>query len=147
MGNDELEQKLRRAFGKVLRQVYGRSPLKSAVYARDELPGGGWRCYLCLGQSDYKRDFQVEHLSPVVPPERGYLPAMEYFMRMFCFRPDGTIDLANLAVCCKECHAVKTAEETAIRARLGTGQFSPAAKAKALETRRKRHARKSKRRR
>lgn len=143
--DSSLERKLRAYLGKYLRRLYSRSPLKSAVYA-DRLQSGGWCCYLCGGFSPLKKDFEVEHVAPVVPPEAAYVSSAEYFARMFSLTEEG-VDLNNLQLSCKGCHAVKTAEEDALRKEHGTGRFSSAAREKAALTRAKRTIVRRKRRR
>jgi hypothetical protein len=139
-----LEKKLRAYLGKYLRRLYSRSPLKTAVYSA-RLTNGGWLCYLCGGFSRLKKDFHVEHVSPVVPPEASYIDSVEYFTRMFCLTESG-VDIDNLQLSCKGCHAVKTAEEDGIRFQNGTGRFSAAAREKAALTRAKRSPRRKRRR-
>jgi 5-methylcytosine-specific restriction endonuclease McrA len=129
-----VEEKVRRYFGKQLRRLFYRSPIRSEVFRT--LPS---RCNECQEHFD-KCDLQVDHLEPVVPTDR-HVGSLEYFMRMFTFNRAGQLQLENLLLLCRRCHKAKSAAEMTERARNKTGPYSEAAKARRL----KKKKRKSKR--
>lgn len=75
---------------------------------------GRYKCNMC-GQIFAKKDIQMDHVVPVVDPQKGF-PRLdngqanwnEYIDRLF-------VSEAGWQVVCKECHAKKTAEENAVR--------------------------------
>lgn len=62
--------------------------------------------YLCAAcQQDFpSKDVQVDHISPVVDPSRGFENWDVFIERLFC-------DRDNLQVLCTACHKLKTSEE------------------------------------
>ena len=62
--------------------------------------------YLCADCGDVfiAREVQVDHITPVVNPEDGFVDWETYLDRMFC-------EADNLQVLCKACHKVKTNDE------------------------------------
>ena len=62
--------------------------------------------YLCAacGQDFPSKDVQVDHISPVVDPSRGFENWDVFIARLFC-------DRDNLQVLCTACHKLKTSEE------------------------------------
>jgi hypothetical protein len=132
----DLEDKIRRYFGKHLRRFFKLSPIRTAVF-EERRNGHTFSCYICKGESTLKKDFQVEHIDPVVPPSAQYVTSFDYFVRMFGYS-EGSISLDNMDLVCIPCHEKKTAEEDVVRKAHGTGRFSQAARIKAAETRAKR---------
>ncbi|CAB4156044.1 HNHc domain containing protein [uncultured Caudovirales phage] len=53
-------------------------------------------------------DVQVDHITPVVDPVKGFLSWDIYIDNLFC-------ELKNLQILCKPCHKEKTAEEKLMR--------------------------------
>lgn len=49
----------------------------------------------------------VDHINPVIDPEKGFISWDNFIERMFC-------EEDNLQVLCKDCHDLKTADERAI---------------------------------
>lgn len=66
-----------------------------------------FKCNECKGIFRSK-EINVDHIQPVVDPEKGFVGFDEYIERMFC-KVDG------FQVLCKECHDVKTYLEGRIR--------------------------------
>lgn len=53
-----------------------------------------------------KKNIFVDHIEPVVDPDKGFTTWDEYISRMFCEKD-------NLQLLCAACHDVKTADERA----------------------------------
>lgn len=66
--------------------------------------------YFCesCGVIGGKKDFQMDHIIPIVDPEKGFEGFDKYIDRMFC-EADGFQRL------CKPCHEDKTAKENSTR--------------------------------
>lgn len=66
--------------------------------------------YLCAAcQQDFpSKDVQVDHISPVVDPSRGFENWDVFIERLFC-------DRDNLQVLCTACHKLKSDNEGKIR--------------------------------
>jgi hypothetical protein len=74
--------------------------------------------YLCEGYErgshvvpltlDKKKNVFVDHISPIVLPEEGFVSWDTYIERMFC-------EAENLQVLCKECHDRKSKDEREAR--------------------------------
>ena len=62
-------------------------------------------CALCEKEFTNK-DVQVDHISPVVDPKKGFKDWNTFIKRLFC-------DADNLQVVCRPCHKKKTKEENA----------------------------------
>lgn len=62
-----------------------------------------YKCHGCT-EEFVKSDVQVDHVVPVVDPEKGFQGWDVYIERMFC-SPD------NLQVLCSKCHEAKTKNE------------------------------------
>jgi 5-methylcytosine-specific restriction endonuclease McrA len=64
-------------------------------------------CNSCRGEFPTS-DVNVDHINPVVNPERGFEGFDIFISRMFCGKE-------NLQVLCSECHDKKTREENQVR--------------------------------
>lgn len=65
-------------------------------------------CEKCQKVSPEKeKDYQVDHISPVVDPKVGFLGWDQYINRLLNCGAD------NIQVLCKRCHAIKTKREKA----------------------------------
>ena len=66
--------------------------------------------YKCAGCNKHfvASDVQVDHVTPVVDPVKGFLSWDIYVDNLFC-------ELENLQILCKPCHKEKTAEEKLMR--------------------------------
>jgi len=62
-----------------------------------------YRCARCLGEFT-STNVEVDHIQPVVDPEKGFKDWNTFIRRLFC-------DEKNLQVLCKPCHKIKTKEE------------------------------------
>ena len=62
-----------------------------------------YQCVTCEGIF-IAADVQVDHIHPVVDPEKGFVSWDVYITRMFC-------EIEGLQVMCKPCHKEKTAQE------------------------------------
>ena len=62
--------------------------------------------YLCAscGKEYTSKDVQVDHISPVVDPDVGFIDWNTFISRLYCSKD-------NLQVLCTKCHKVKTNEE------------------------------------
>ena len=91
------------------RKIWSYSPLKRQIKARARVSIvkgiETYRCEICRKLTD---KIQVDHIEPIVSPERGFESWDIYFSRMFC-------DPSNLQNLCVTCHKLKTAKESAIR--------------------------------
>ena len=62
-----------------------------------------YKCVAC--QKLYvAADVQVDHINPVVDPEKGFVSWDSFINRIFC-------EIDNLQVLCKPCHKIKTDQE------------------------------------
>lgn len=66
-----------------------------------------YKCAACEGFF-VARDVQVDHIKPVVDPDKGFKDWWTYINRLYC-------EKENLQVLCKECHKAKTNEERKAR--------------------------------
>ena len=66
-----------------------------------------YRCEMCQ-QEFTQKDMQVDHISPVVDPLKGFESWDKFIDRLFC-------EANNLQAICKSCHKEKTKQEKAIR--------------------------------
>lgn len=66
-----------------------------------------YKCAKCKKEYPGK-EVQVDHVSPVVDPTKGFVSWDEFIIRLFCHEE-------NLQVLCKGCHVIKTKKETASR--------------------------------
>jgi 5-methylcytosine-specific restriction endonuclease McrA len=66
--------------------------------------------YKCVACEDIfiAADVQVDHISPVVDPKKGFVSWDVYITRMFC-------EIDGMQVMCKPCHNIKTTEEKKLR--------------------------------
>lgn len=62
-----------------------------------------FRCAACGGSFPAAK-VQVDHVIPIIDPEKGFTTWDDVVQRMFC-------EKENLQVLCLDCHAAKTAEE------------------------------------
>jgi 5-methylcytosine-specific restriction endonuclease McrA len=66
-----------------------------------------YKCACCLGSFPAK-DVQVDHISPIINPEKGFTTWDDVVNAMFC-------EKENLQILCTSCHAIKTKEERSVR--------------------------------
>jgi len=66
-----------------------------------------YKCCSCGGEFSAK-NVQVDHISPVVDPDKGFIDWDTFIENLFC-EPE------NLQVLCLVCHKAKSAEEKAVR--------------------------------
>ncbi len=92
-----------------LRQVWLRSPAKQEAERMARISRGLYLCATCKGEFTNKQ-VRMDHILPVVCPEKGFSGWDSYMERMFC-GPEG------LQCLCELCHSEKTAQERAIRKR------------------------------
>lgn len=130
----EVEFQLRRYFGKQLRRLFYRSPLRRLLGSDVS------ECASCK-ESLTKQDADIDHIEPVVPVDRE-ITAAEYFLRMFGYNERLELDLSNFEALCSPCHKAKSKVEMGLRAKNKMGPFSAAAKAKALKTRQRKRRKK-----
>lgn len=134
---DDLEERLVRYFQKQLRRFFYRSPVRGAVFARYKR-AAGFLCLFCGKCFKSRKELHVEHVSPVIPVDKAFVPAGERFLRMFdMIIVEGVplLSLENLALSCSSCRAGKTKAETRLRAANRTGAFSERAKERGRATR------------
>jgi len=105
-----------------IRRMFSRSPdvietLKKVRREREWLKKDGTPAkkprveYSCSNCNEWfmKKDIQVDHIVPVIDPEKGFEDWNIFVERLFC-------GVDNLSALCKPCHKVKTDEEKAVRA-------------------------------
>ena len=116
VGSGELENK--NFITSALRGGFNRFPnkyaaLKNAFVGRKKNKKTGRQAahYKCASCSKVfpSREIQVDHVNPVVDPEKGFINWDVYIDRMFCV-------VENLQALCKVCHKRKTADERRARA-------------------------------
>lgn len=66
-----------------------------------------FQCSACLEEFTSK-DVQVDHITPVVDPKKGFISWDVYIERMFC-------EKENFQILCKPCHSIKTKKEKSAR--------------------------------
>lgn len=102
------EAKLDQHLKRELRRAFRNSPLKVEAYRLGRVAPGLYGCYVCLGRAFKRDEVEVDHVSPVVDVETGFVDRFVYFSRMFC-------PLENLKTICKVCHPTKSKAENARR--------------------------------
>lgn len=108
------------AIRSALRRTYSRSPMVREVMnkVRRERPwfkkDGSQATkprveFLCSSCNKWHmgKDIQVDHQTPVIDPELGFVDWNTFINRLFC-------DVSNLTVLCKDCHKTKTDAEKSI---------------------------------
>ncbi len=98
-----------------LRKLWRMWPPRSECMRNARVAPATHRCSKC--QKDYpfrvgERNLVVDHIKPVVDPEKGFVDWNTYIDGLFC-----TID--NLQVLCKPCHQLKSNAENTIRRKRG----------------------------
>ena len=69
--------------------------------------GKHYLCAICKGEFPAK-DVQIDHISPVVDPEQGFISWDVFIERLFC-------DADNMQTICKPCHKIKSKKESSGR--------------------------------
>ena len=62
-----------------------------------------YSCNICKGEFTSK-DIEVDHISPVVDPDTGFIDWNTFIDRLYCSKE-------NLQAICKTCHKIKTKQE------------------------------------
>jgi hypothetical protein len=94
-----------------LRRASYRYPARNAVLKKARVSRGQYECIKCGPGKTYDRhSISVDHLNPVVDPEKGFTTFDEYISRMFC-------EESGFQVLCDEHHTEKTQGENAVRKR------------------------------
>jgi len=111
------EGRLRSFLTGVLRSGYRRWPpkyqaLKKALVGRKinlktGRMGYHYQCNSCKQEFPTK-EVQVDHINPIVDPNKGFVSWDEVINRLFC-------PVEELQVLCSECHSIKTKSENIIR--------------------------------
>lgn len=91
---------------KLRRLSYQWPPRKQAI-KNARLDRGIYQCATCEGKFGPK-EIQLDHITPVVDEEIGWVDWNTYIDRLFCSEE-------NFQVLCKPCHAAKTFFEQEIR--------------------------------
>lgn len=124
---DELKKKF--AINALRRASY-RWPGRYQAAKRAHIGRNQYKCESCNGTFT-KNEIQLDHIDPVVDPERGFVGFDEWIDRMFAYS-DGW------STKCKPCHQVKTQAENEIRRQRGTkdesGSFKKKTKKKVDKT-------------
>jgi len=93
-----------------LRRASYRWPTRGQAEKRSRVERGLYRCENPgCGHEGPRKDFAMDHVVPVVDPERGFVSFDEYIDRMFPDSPDLFWRL------CHKCHDEKTAKENGVR--------------------------------
>jgi len=69
--------------------------------------GKHYLCALCQGEFPAK-EVQIDHISPVVDPEKGFISWDVFIERLYC-------DADNMQTVCKPCHKIKSKKESSGR--------------------------------
>jgi 5-methylcytosine-specific restriction endonuclease McrA len=91
-----------------LRRLSYRWPGRYNAAKKAKLGFNSYQCNICKGAFKHKETV-IDHIEPVVDPEKGFLGWDEYIPRMF---PDES----GFQTLCRECHKLKTKEEGVLRA-------------------------------
>lgn len=105
-----------------LRNLSLKFPVKHEVLKRARVKRGWYRCASCdevvpvsvpsepnkNGKKKRIRNVDVDHIDPVINPEKGFENWDTYIERLFLCGEDG------MQVLCKKCHDIKTKKERAI---------------------------------
>lgn len=110
--NSAIRSALRRTFSRspMVREVMMKVRRERPWYKQDGSAAAKPRVeYMCSQCANWHmgKDIQVDHATPVVDPDIGFIDWNTFVDRLFC-------DPANLAVLCKDCHHTKTNAEKAI---------------------------------
>jgi 5-methylcytosine-specific restriction endonuclease McrA len=69
--------------------------------------GKHYLCAICQGEFPAK-EVQIDHISPVVDPEQGFVSWDVFIERLYC-------DADNMQTVCKPCHKIKSKKESSGR--------------------------------
>ena len=92
---------------KELRRVHQKWWCKDKAKIKARISRGKYLCATC-GQLYGPREIALDHISPVINPETGFIDWNTYIKRLF-------IEESGYQVLCKACHTLKTNEENIIR--------------------------------
>lgn len=92
----------------MLRSVWDRSFLKWDALRRTKQGPNAYKCEGC-GKVFKLRDVHVDHINPVVDPEKGWEGVQKFVQRLFC--PSSELQI----LCIDGCHAEKTKKENVER--------------------------------
>jgi len=119
--NQWTEARFRSFIFSLLRQGTRRWAPKSDVKKEGKVSRGIYECASCKqhvpvtvptitkeGKRKRVNNVFVDHIEPIVDPAVGFTTWDEYIERMFCEKD-------NLQLLCKECHDIKSKEETKIK--------------------------------
>lgn len=94
----------------MLRTVWDRSFLKWDAIRRTKVAPNQYRCEGC--KKIFKlREIHVDHIAPVIDPEKGWEGMQTFCQRLFC--PSDFLQI----LCIDSCHAKKTRKENEKRRR------------------------------
>ena len=89
---------------RALRLAWHRSPLFWGAMQRVKIESNQYRCEGCKGIFKL-REVQVDHIEPVVDPEKGWCGLQEFAYRLYC-------PSTGLQVLCQDkCHLEKSKKE------------------------------------
>jgi len=91
-----------------LRRASYRWPTRGEAEKRSRVERGIYKCEQC-GHLGKRGEFAMDHVIPVVDPEKGFTTFDDYIDRMF---PDSSELFWRL---CHKCHSEKTEKENTIR--------------------------------
>lgn len=93
-----------------LRQASNRWPPKYIVRKASWLRRGVYQCagYKRPPHETPAKDVKIDHIAPVVDPNKGFTTWDEFIKRLF-------VEADNLQVLCKECHDHKSKDEKELR--------------------------------
>ena len=91
-----------------LRRASYRWPTRGEAEKRSRVERGIYKCEQC-GHLGKRGEFAMDHVIPVVDPEKGFTTFDEYIDRML---PDSALGWSRI---CHKCHSDKTEKENTIR--------------------------------
>lgn len=86
-----------------LRRIHCKWPARKPAIVNNRIARGKYKCQKCGDIVGYK-DFDIDHIKPVISVNRGFVDWNEYIERLFA-ETDG------YQLLCKPCHKKKTFEE------------------------------------
>lgn len=82
--------------------------IRNIVIRNNRVERGKYRCEAC-GYIGSRREFEVDHIKPVIDPKKGFEDFNTYILRLF------PLHISDYQLLCKKCHKIKTKGENRLR--------------------------------
>jgi hypothetical protein len=91
----------------ILRRASFHWKARDEALKRSRVDRGKYKCEMCEGIFP-RQDVELDHIYPVIDPQKGFTTFDEYIERLFC-------DIDGFQVICEPCHDAKTLIEDQLR--------------------------------